>query len=295
METNWKALRVNHTFDAQIEKVFQMLTNPISYQKVFSPFIENLESTNGESTFTKVGAEFKNSWRKYGHTLLTVNIRVAEVVDEQNFKMFNLYYKAIDKLEMEYNVIFKLERLSIQKQTLMEVGMLFNSEESFKYHEFILDNDEKRSVLINMNNFLLEKEQEESILLNASIKKVWETITNCENFRRHVPELADEVTVENSSEEGVIELVRLREGEREQRLKVVKKELNESVGVYTMRVNEVGTLPQEVSFRLFSKGYSMCLLIMRHSFLEPVPYRYVLALSEKKQQILKTLETSLKN
>jgi hypothetical protein len=294
-----KVIRVNHTFNAPIEKVFQMITNPVSYVKIFSPFIEDFKYLNEGKTYATKGAEFIYTWKKI-MPVLTLHVKVIEVVDDPNYKMINLYFQAIKPKSMKFNTIYKFCRVSTEMQTFMAVGIFFNSYESFHIHDCLLNDEEKLSILKNMENYLLEQYefyQEEAIILEADIQRVWEVVTNWKDFKRHVPEVAEEVTVEynQGDEDNTIELIKLKENKTEQSLKVVTKEFNGNIGVYTMTTTEgANSPPQEIIFRLLSIDCAMCYLVVRHNFYEPVPCKYVQLLSKKKKRILKTLEKSLK-
>jgi hypothetical protein len=292
-----KILRVNHTFNHPIEKVFQMITNPVSYVKVFSPFMGDYKYLEGRM-YTTIGTEFLYTWTKI-MPLITFHIKVIEVADDTNYKMISLYCQAIKPASMKFNTVYKLFRVSTNMQTQLSVRVFFNSYESFHIHECLLNDTEKMSIIRNMENYLagqFELFQEEAIILEADIHKVWEVITNWKDFRRHVPEVAEEVTVEYSpdSEDNMVEVIKLKENKTEQSLKVVTKEFNGNIGVYTMiTTDDIKSPPQEIIFRLLSIDCAMCYLVVRHNFYEPVPCKYIKLLSKKKKRILKTLEKSL--
>jgi hypothetical protein len=286
-------LRVNYVFEASLERVFQMIKDPVSFTEVYSPFLTNLECLSGENIFTDVGAEFKYTWKNN----LTIYFKIKAVVDELNYKMINSHYHAVEPTKFQYNIIFKLYPVSTQMKTIMSLEVEFDSQDALNFYMLALNDSEKLSCLKNKENFLLKQldlKQEESVILPVNIKKVWDIVTDWKVFKKHVPDLAEEIEYEYDKD-NVVEFVRLKlSKEKEQCLKVVKKEFGEQEGIYMLTIDDNNSPTQEVILNLIFIDNSKCLLVFRHNFLVPVRYKSIQTLSENKKAILKTLKKSLK-
>jgi hypothetical protein len=281
-------LRINYVFEASVERVFQMISDPVCQIEIYSPLISNFESLNEETLFVK-GAKFKYNWKEN----LTMYLEIKDVTDELNYKMIYHRYEAVEPTKFQYNIIFKLFPVSTQMKTIMSVDVEFESQEAFNFYTLALNDNDKLSMFENMDKFLskqLDLKQEESVILPVGFKQVWNIVTDLKVFKKHVPELAEEVEYDG-------DFVNMKVAGKMQRLKVVKKESNEEEGVYMLALEDDGNSrpTQEIVFNVICIDGLRCLLVFRHNFLVPVRYKRIQMLSESKKAILKTFKMSLKN
>jgi hypothetical protein len=286
-------IRRSVVFDASIDRVYQMLYDPVIYQDVYSPFISSIECLNNGSMFNIQNAEFKYIWKNY----ITVYFKVNSVVEESSYKMLDYNYTTVQPTGFSYNVIYKLYRVSTEMKTLMVIDIVYETQEAAEFHATVFEPHEKKRVMDQMLGFLakqLDFKQEESIILPSPLVTVWGIISNWNEFIKYAPQIGDRVEYCGGGDKGK-ELIKLTKENVTQVLKVMSKDCDEKEGNYVLALVDENSPPQEIILSTFSIDDRKCLLVFQHIFLKPVPFKNIQNLSECKKNILKALKQGLKS
>ena len=279
------------------EKIFQMDIDYVwDFLKDVKKTYEVLHEFRTEAIFIKgnnsyeLGNEFHFIWKKF----LKLFFRTELIINTCNYKKLIFRVFKAEPINVNYNFIYTLYRISNNSSTLLLWEWVYDGEGLFiNLKEQDLLRCERKRMLELFEGYLKQNFnfiQSESTQINCIATKLWKIITNFDYFIRIAPSLADSVEIDGDYMKPN-SIIKIRIRKKYYNLNVIKAEYNkEGIYYYTLSCRDDNIPKQEIRFEISNITENCCFIIYNHLFTEYIDFKLIEKIAKRKKETLKSLK-----
>jgi hypothetical protein len=285
-------IALNYIFYDQIERVFEIFTNPEHYLATHQPFMSQLQCTKGKNRFDGKFSEFSCLWKNMNNYF-----KIISVEDSPHTKVLTWCCTMKEKFEVSYTLIYTFRRVSAEDITFFNFKMIFDTPIPFTQEELKLDKMEKLIIFKNAEKLLktitFNRHHFGSINIEEPINKIWAVLSDWEDWKTRTP-LIGEVVENQFDSNGDLSAVRIElNASLKYTLYVFNRKFDGITGELDLKMRDVSTCPdQDIIIRVYLITEFSTLMTIDHVMHNPVSTRYLENLAKGKNVLFEQLRDS---